>query len=152
MKRQTRTLGSIVKIILADDSHSYGIILDKSSIGIFNIKTKDDLLLSEILKADILFIVAVYNTAITSGRWRKIGKTNLDNRFTTLPLNFIQDSTSPELIEIYDPNSGLTRKASKEECLHLECAAVWEAAHVESRILDYYNSNENVWVKQLQIK
>ena len=89
MKRQTRTLGSIVKIILADDSHSYGIILDKSSIGIFNIKTKDDLLLSEILKADILFIVAVYNTAITSGRWRKIGKTNLDNRFTTLPLNFI---------------------------------------------------------------
>ena len=68
MKRQTRTVGSVVKIILADDSYSYGIILDKSSIGIFNIKTKDDLLLSEILKADILFIVAVYNTAITSGR------------------------------------------------------------------------------------
>lgn len=151
MKRQTRTPGSIVKIILADKSHSYAIILHNASVGVFNIKTTADILVSDILDADILFIVAVYNSAITSGRWQKIGKTKLDDRFTTLPLQFIQDQTNPASIEIYDPNTGLARKASKEECLHLERAAVWEAAQVESRILDHFNATGNVWVKQLQM-
>lgn len=152
MKRQTRTPGSIVKIILADKSHCYAIVLHQASVGVFNIKTTADVLLSDILDADILFIVAVYNSTITSGRWQKIGKMILDDRFTTLPLQFIQDQTNLASVEIYDPNSGLTRKASKEECLHLERAAVWEPAQVESRILDHFNATENVWVRQLQMK
>lgn len=152
MRRQTRTPGSIVKIILADKSHSYAIILHNASVGVFNIKTTADVSVADILVADILFTVAVYNSAITTGRWQKIGKTELDDRFTTLPLQFMQDQTNPASIEIYDPNSGLTKKASKEDCLHLERAAVWEAAQVESRILDHFNATENIWVRQLQLK
>jgi len=152
MKRQTRTIGSIIQINLEDNSHSYGIILDKASVAIFNVKSNADLPILEIVKNDILFIVAVYNNAITSGRWKKIGNTILDDRFKTLPLNFIQDSINPEIFEIYNPNTGTITKSTREECRNLECAAVWEAEHVESRILDHFNGTENIWLKQLQIK
>jgi len=152
MKRQKRTVGSAFKIPLTDNTHSYGIILEKASVAIFKIKTNNSLPISEILKEDVLFIVAVYNSAITSGRWEKIGKTPPDERFTILPLNFIQDSINPEHFEIYDPNTGQITKSSRENCLGLECAAVWEAEHVETRILDHFNGKENAWMKQLQIK
>lgn len=152
MKRQTRTVGSIIKINLNDNTHSYGIILEKASIAVFNIKTKNELAVSDILKESILFFVAVYNTAITSGRWQKIVTVPLDKRFKTLPLTFIQDSLNPENFDIYDPNTGVITKATKEQCLTLDCASVWEAEHVESRIQDHFNGNENIWVRQLQIK
>ena len=152
MKRQRRTVGSIVKIDLEDNTHSYAIVLDKSSIATFQIKTKQDLTISDILKEKVLFIVAVYNHAITLGRWKIIGTAILDDRFKTLPLNFIQDSINPENFEIYNPNTGLISKATREQCLNLECAAVWEPEHVESRILDSFNNRENIWLRQLQIK
>jgi hypothetical protein len=152
MKRQKRAIGSILQIDLKDDTHSYAIVLDKASIAVFNIKTKEDVSILNILNKEVLFIVAVYNSAITSGRWKKIGTTIPDNRFTNLPLKFIQDSINPQIFEIYNPNTGLTTPATKEQCLNLECAAVWEAEHVESRILDNFNGQENIWLRQLQIK
>ena len=152
MKRQQRTVGSIIKINLDDNTHSYGIVLEKASIAVFNIKTNNELTVSDILKEDILFFVAVYNSAITSGRWQKITKVPLKERFKTLPLAFVQDSINPENFEIYDPNTGVMAKATKEQCLTLDCASVWEAEHVESRIQDHFNGKENIWLRQLQIK
>ena len=96
MKRQKRTVGSIFKIVLNDNTHSYGIILEKASVAIFRIKTENDLSIVDILKEDVLFILAVYNSAITSGRWKIIGAVALDSRFLTLPLKFIQDSFNLE--------------------------------------------------------
>jgi hypothetical protein len=152
MTGQKRMVGSILQIDLKDGSHSYAIVLQKASIAVFNIKAKENVAISDILDREILFIVAVYNNAITSGRWRKIGKAFVDDRFKTLPLKFIQDSINPEIFEIYDPNTGQTRGATKDQCKNLECAAVWEAVHIESRIIDYFSGQENVWLKQLQIK
>ena len=152
MKKQKRTVDSIFKVPLSDNTQSYGIILEKSSVAIFKIKVENTVVISDILKQDVLFIVAVYNSVITTGRWEIIGTVKLDSRFATLPLNFIQDSINPESFEIYNPNNGEITKSSKENCLGLECAAVWEAEHVESRIFDYFSGKENVWVKQLQIK
>ena len=152
MRKQRRTVGAIVEIPLADDTHSYGLVLDKASIAIFNIKTENEFSIADILKEDVLFIVAVYNDAITSGRWKKIGKTAIDEKFQELPMKFIQDSLNPSKFESYNPNTGEITPSTKEECIGLERAAVWEAEHVESRITDFFNSRENVWVKQLELK
>jgi hypothetical protein len=152
MARQKREVGAVVKIPLSDGTHSYGLILDKASIAVFEIKTLSDLELGDIIKGNILFIVAVHKSAITSGRWTKIGKTVLDNRFKILPLKFIQDSLNLDVLEIYNPNTGEIYRSTKEACVNLECAAVWEAEHIESRIEDHFNGRENVWIKQLQLK
>ena len=152
MKRQKRIVGLIFKISLSDNSHSYGIYLGKASVAIFKIKTENNLSTSDILKEDVLFIVAVYDSAITSGRWEKVKTVPLDDRFKTLPLAFIQDSFDLESFEIYNPNTGEIIKSSRKDCLGLERAAVWEARHVEDRIRDYFSGKENVWTKQLQVK
>ena len=67
-------------------------------------------------------------------------------------MKFIQDSLNPSKFESYNPNTGEITPSTKEECIGLERAAVWEAEHVESRITDFFNSRENVWVKQLELK
>ena len=152
MKRQTRTIGSILKIELGDQSHSYAMILDKASIAVFNIKTRDELSAEEILNTDTLFIVAVYKSSITSGRWPKIHKSVLPEKFKVLPPKFIQDPIQPWKFQLYEPNSGKMTDCSREDCLGLECAAVWEAPHVESRIVDHFNGVENKWVRLVSIK
>ncbi|WP_192820977.1 immunity 26/phosphotriesterase HocA family protein [Rufibacter sp. LB8] len=152
MKKQRRTIGAVVEIPLDDGTHCYGIVLEDASVGVFKVKTNENLEIPDILNKEVLFIVAVYNEAITSGRWKKVGKVQLDGRFEVLPLKFIQDSHDATSIDIYNPNTGEITPSTKEECMGLECAAVWAAEHVESRIIDYFNNKENVWVKQLALK
>jgi hypothetical protein len=152
MKRQRRTIGAIVKIPLQDGSHSYGLVLDKASIAVFKIKTKEDLQASEILEKDVLFIIAVYDNVITSGRWEKIGKAASSERFLNLPMKFIQDQLNPSTIQLYNPNTGEITPSTKEECVGLERAAVWAAEHVEERISDFFYGRKNVWVEQQRLK
>ena len=57
-----------------------------------------------------------------------------------------------ENFEIYNPNTGEIKKATKKECEGLECTAVWTANHLESRIEDHFAGKENVWVERLKIK
>ena len=152
MKRQQRTVGAIVKIPLKDNEHSYAVVLPKACFGVFDVKTNQALDIGEIYSKKILFIVAVYNAAVTSGRWEKIGKVELDERFETLPMHFIQDPINPTLFRKYNPNTGEMFPATKQDCLGLECAAVWQAEHVEDRIWDYHLGRENKWVQLLRIK
>ena len=56
----------------------------------------------------------------------------------------------PEKFSIYE--DGKIRSASKEECLGLERAAVWEPSHVEERIVDYYAGRKNQWLESLKLK
>jgi hypothetical protein len=73
-------------------------------------------------------------------------------KYKTLPLKFIQDPIQRQSFQIYDPNTGNIHPSKKEDCIGLERAAVWEASHVEDRILDHFEGRENKWVKSLQIK
>lgn len=151
-KKQTRTLGSIVKIDLPDSTFILAQILDD---GLAFFDYKSDHLPSNLdflIDTPILFILSVYNDAITQGRWLKVGKLPIRQDLQTQPLKFIQDALQPEKFELYNPNDGSIVSATKEQCKGLEAAAVWEAEHVESRIIDYYNKVPNIWVEQLKIR
>jgi hypothetical protein len=152
-KRQQRTLGAIVKVDLGNGYHSYARILDKSNFAFYDIMTNEEILDFEvIISKPILFIIAVYDDVITKGHWLKIGKLPLDKSLLNLPFKFIQDMQNPEHVELYNPNSGEIRKASKKEIEGLECAAVWEANHVEERIRDHFAGKQNIWVEKMKIK
>jgi len=152
MKRQKWTIGAIVKIPIHNNRFSYGQLLDKSSIAIFDINSSKEYSIQEILKSKTLFIVAIFNNIISTGRWQKIGKADLKEDFKILPLKFIQDNLNPIIFELYNPNTGEITKAGRGDCIGLERAAVWAAEHVESRIMDHFSRRENVWVQQLKIK
>ena len=152
IKKQRRIIGAILKIDLHNGYHSYGRILDKANYAFYEIMTKDDIRdVNLIVTLPVLFILGVYNDVITSNRWVIIGKKTLEDYLKVLPMEFIQDSETLEL-EIYDCNSGEIRPSTKEECEGLECAAVWEATHVEERIIDFFEGRINASVKNLSIR
>lgn len=151
-KRQVRTLGSIVQIDLNDGYYSYAQIL-KEGLAFFEFRSKGELKdMNLLVEKPVLFIISVFRDVISKGKWLKVGKLPLKEGLKTLPFQFIQDSIDPKNFELYNPNTGEITPSTREEVKGLECAAVWEAEHVEDRLRDYYNGKPNVWVEQLAIK
>lgn len=154
MGKQRITEGSILEIKIENRYYVYAQILTKGlGYAFFDFKSTQRLMDFTVLKdAKILFILMVYSDVITQGRWLKVGKLPIRESLVVQPMKFIQDSLSPEKFELYNPNNGEIIPATKQEVLGLECAAVWEAEHVESRISDYYEARPNIWVEKLRIK
>ena len=145
--------------------------LEKPKYGTFIYGTFDTFLVSEVFKekyeaSGMVGIKHFDEVTITKvGRMResspkppryyhveiKMAETEVDEELR-LPLQFIQDELNPKNYQLYDPNTGQISKASKEECIGLERAAVWEAEHVEDRLRDFYSGVQNKWVEQLKIK
>jgi hypothetical protein len=152
MKRQQRTVGAFVEIKLTTGQFAYARILDKACFAVYDLISDhqvDDVI--TIGSKPVLFIVAVYDYAVNKGRWHKIGKLPLEDQFHMLPMQFIQDGIDPNLYSLYNPNTGEITPSSKNSCVGLEAAAVWEPEHVESRIEDFYAQRPNVWVDQLSL-
>jgi hypothetical protein len=153
MKRQKITVGSIIRFSLPCGKFGYGRILNNANYAFYDLITSEEEdNVVKIAECKILFIVAVYNDAINSGRWLKIGKIDLENDLLNLPLKFIQDTLNPSVFELYNPNTGEIRRAALQDCIGLERAAVWETFHVEERICDHYDDKTNKWVEKMKLK
>ena len=151
MKRQWKVVGAFIKIKLPNGRNSYGRILENANYAFYDLITENDNVnLEQIANQKILFIVAVYDDAITSGRWIKIGKLPLEPDLQLLPPKFIQDKLNPDSFELYNPNTGNTKSVIRQDCIGLERAAVWEPNQVEDRIIDYLNSKPNIWVERMK--
>ncbi|MDP9078302.1 MAG: immunity 26/phosphotriesterase HocA family protein [Bacteroidota bacterium] len=148
-----RKVGAFFEIILSNKKYAYGRILEKANYAFYDIHSNIRITeIKEIQNKDILFIVAVYKYAITKERWKKIGQLDLESKLRVLPLKFIEDQLSPGNFKLYDPNTGVASLTTKDKCVGLERAAVWEPTHIEDRIIDYYEGRPNKWVKQLELK
>jgi hypothetical protein len=153
MKRQQITIGSIIRLSLPCNKFGYGRILKNASYAFYDLITEDEVeSLDVVVNSPILFIIAVYNNAVNSGRWVKKGKLPLDDKLQELPYKFIQDELNPSVFELYNPNTGEIVRAEMKDCFDLERAAVWEAEHVEERLCDHYLGRKNKWVEDMRLK
>jgi hypothetical protein len=144
MAKQKLIKGSVLEIEIDIKKYCYAQILEKSGFAFFDYESKEKLSDFSILQSTpILFILAVYNDAVSKGRWLIVGKMAIREDLKLEPMKFIQDALNPNKFELYNPNTGEISLSSKEECKGLECAAVWEAYAVEQRIRDYYSGNIN---------
>lgn len=152
MAKQRRVIGDFLKINLPTGELGYSRVLKNASFAIYDLVTKDLIDITEIAKQDVLFIISVYDDVVTSGRWQRIGNLPLEENLKQLPLKFIQDVLNPSKFELYDPNTGDIKPTQKTNCIGLERASVWEAQHVEERIIDHYAGKPNIWVEEMKIK
>ena len=146
--KQHRTIGSIIKVPLNEDYHTYARILPGTSFAFYDHRTTDEIEdLTKIISSPILFIISVQNYAITRGRWLKIGKIPLEESLLKEPPRFVQDALNPEIFEIVE--NGNRRKATIEECMGLERLSVWQPAAVEKRLIEHYNGKKSDWLLQI---
>lgn len=146
VKRQRRTIKSIVEIDLKGGYFAYGQIL-VAGIAFFDYRTKARLTDFKVLiEAPILFVIEVYDHVITKGQFLKVGKIDIRDELDPPPNKFIHDEMN-DSFELYNPITGEITASTKDEARGLECSSVWEAEHVEERIKDHYTGKENHIVK-----
>lgn len=146
-----RKEGAFFEIALPNGKFSYGRILPKANYAFYDIYDDQRIAnIEEIQAKEILFIIAVYKSAITKGRWKQIGSKELESKLQVLPSKFIEDILRPGHFELYNSNTGETFQVTKNKCVGLERAAVWEPEHVEERIIDHFERKPNRWVEQLK--
>lgn len=151
-KRQMFEAGAIVKIWFDAERHTYGRLLAQPYIAVYDCAATTDVDdMDMITRSPLLFVLAVFDRAIVTGRWKKIGRVSSEGDGVTIPDYFMQDMFNPKKCRIIDAE-GHSRSATVEECEGLERAAVWEAEHVEGRIRDYYLGRANVYAESLQLK
>ena len=120
-KSQKRVIGDIVKINLGDGFHVYARVLAEASFAFYDNRVAEALPIDRIVASPILFWVAVMDYAVKRGRWVVIGNAPIDDSLLNPPPTFIQDALKKDFFQIY--HKGQIRRATKEECIGLECTA-----------------------------
>ena len=152
-KSVRRKIGGILKVDLRDGTHCYGHITVDPCIIFYDGRFDVDVDVSDISKLPELFNLSVSNYAIKDGVWPIIGFSALTEKQLLKPYRYMQDDFTGKL-SIYHPDFADTnyqRQATFEECVGLECAAVWDPEHVFDRLIDHYEGRANKWVSQLAI-
>ena len=143
-------MGDVFQITV-ERRYYYGQVLTRGVCAFFDWQSTCPVQdLSRLSVCPVLFTVCVYPRAFSGGDWTIVGKMPVREGLLPLPMEYIHHKYGSPEFELYDPNSGEIRKATKEECRGLESAAVWEAHHVEDRLEDYYAGRPCVWLKEAE--
>ncbi len=121
MPRQRRQIGAILKVPIGDGWHSYAQVLDEPEVAFFDVRTRTDFAVFDILDLPCLFRLWVMNWAVTSGRWSRVGKADVAGPFRQPIARFREDAIDGSL---WLHLNGVEEPAQPFECADLECAAV----------------------------
>lgn len=151
-RRPRRVPGNFISIPDGDGGYYFGRELRGSVIAFYDLRSPDLLPLDVIAHAPILFKVPVMNYAFKpgQGKWQYVGHAELEPNLLKPVEFFMQDRHTGEF-SIYK-EGGVIVPATADQIIGLECTAVWDPEHVESRLRDHYNGVPNVWYKSLRPK
>jgi hypothetical protein len=142
--------GSFLRIPLADGSFGYGRVLKLPHDAYYNYRTETpDSDLKRIASQPILFKISVRHMGERG--WELIGWRQLEEQFSQPIVQFMQDIGNFRDCTIFD-TAGNSRRAEPQECIGLECAAVWEEENVEERLLDTFMGRPNASVEHLKVR
>jgi hypothetical protein len=147
-KRQQRTVGAVVKIPLENGFHCYARILE-DDFAFYNVHTKEDLPINDIIGSSVLFFAAVYDDAVLEGHWQKIGKIlPLEAHLNNKPPVYTQDRLNLDKYTIY--KNGEEKPATREDCIGLEYLMFWEKEEIEERLNDHFAGRKNEFVEKMK--
>lgn len=151
MATQRWTRGAIVKVPLGPSRHSYAQMLEAPEYAFFAVDTGEELAPADVIAKPVLFRLWVMNRAHTKGRWAKIGVAGIRPELVAKVGRFNQDPLKPSSIVItYGGHS--IHSATRDECVALERAAVWDPEHAEDRLRDHFAGRPNQWAESLRLK
>jgi len=143
------TPGNVVEIPMTGGKWCYGVVLSSPLIGFLNVRSDSRLTVEKVSDCTILFRIWVMKYAIGKNGWQIIGQLSLTDDMKQEPWFFKKDAITGKLTKYRHPEEV---PASPEECRRLECAAVWDPSHVESRLNDHFDGRPNKWVESLSLK
>lgn len=130
-RRRRLKIGDVYAIPLPNEKYAFGKVFKDAGFGIYGHigDSIDDLPDKE----DFLFNVGVYKDVLTSGKWDVVENRPFSSEEEAFPPpKYMQDKISGEY-SIY--HKGEIKEATKEECVGLEVASVWDEQHIIDRIM-----------------
>ena len=150
MRRKRFITGRFIRIKLEDDSYAYGRLRNKPIVSFYDLRTDKPIAdLDKIANSSVLFTVAVHKSVLDS--WEVIGKRPLEEKLKQPVIHFWQDIGDYRNCKIFD-DMGNEQSSQPEECEGLERWSVWEANHVEDRLLDTFLGKPNIWVENAKVR
>ncbi|GAB3536006.1 hypothetical protein [Photobacterium alginatilyticum] len=138
--------GKVVQISLSNGKFSYGLVLPEPLVAFsensYDVPQSD---FSEVFGGK-LFKIWVMKDALGKNGWSKVGCIEANQIELSEPKFYKFDLISKQF-SIY--TNGNEIPATKEDCIELECAAVWSKEHVEERLLALSEGRESKWVRSL---
>lgn len=139
--------GDIFEIDMKDGSYCYGRVL-LNLYGFYDLQVNHRPQFEEIVNHPMIFKIWVMDYAIERGVWKVIGNFCLTQELTVAPRFFKKDALSGKLSITFDGSQEIP--ATLDECKELECAAVWDPAHVEDRLRDHFKGRRNIWYEDMR--
>jgi len=151
LKRQRWTRGAVVEVPLSDGSHTYAQMLDDPEYAFFDCRSGDDLPAAACVLRPVLFRLWVMRSVHSTGRWPKVGVAPVSVALQIPVRRYNQDRLRPQDIRLtLDGSDGPL--GTLADCDGLECAAVWDAEHVENRLRSHYAGVPCPWTLSLRPK
>ncbi|PMN64866.1 hypothetical protein BCT27_24830 [Enterovibrio norvegicus] len=138
--------GKVVQISLSNGKFGYGLVLSDPLVAFsensYAVPQND---YSKVFDGK-LFRIWVMKSAFGKNGWPKVGTVELNQAELSEPKFYKFDVISKQF-SIY--SNGNEIAATKEDCIGLECAAVWSKEHVEERLLAMSEGRDSKWVSSL---
>ncbi|WP_095506067.1 Imm26 family immunity protein [Paraferrimonas sedimenticola] len=138
--------GKVVEIELANGLFTYGVVVSNPLIAFSGSFYQSPQVVSESLFGNIGFQIWVMKYALGSKGWPKVGSIDISKLDLAEPefYKFDQIAKSFSIVK-----SGVEVQATREDCLNLECAAVWDKTHVEDRLIALSEDRSCKWSMSL---
>ena len=141
--------GDVAEIEIGRGEKAYGQVVESPNMIFFDFLNSAGRQVdsAKLIGSEVAFNVVVGRSFANDPHWRRIGNFPIAGGVVEVPKRFIQDPISGNL---FVTTTGADRlPASREQVLHLECAAVWELSHVIDRLVDHFAGRENKWIKSM---
>jgi len=153
IKRKEKT-GDLIKVPFDEPYFTYAQYLTDTLFAFYDFKSVNDIQeICQVLDKMKLFTISVHASAVRSNRWKIVGSCELpENSKENFLLfkNKIIAEGQPAAYTIY--KDGITRDATREECMGLEYLFAWTPEKVEERLRDHYAGRLNFQAEYYRIK
>ncbi len=144
------TAGNIVEIKLPE-GWAYGKAIAFPLMAFFPVRQKRPADISELQSERYAFRIWVMKYAIGKKGWPLVGNLPVTSEESAEQWFFKKDRISGRLTK-YRGADSKEIPATVADCAGLECAAVWDPVHVESRLRDEFAGRPNVCFESLKAK
>ena len=145
-RRSAWETGNVFEVALPREGFAYGMVLKSPLVVFFDFRFAERPLVADIVTCPTAFRIWIMRSCLSKGGWPVIGFTSVPDALQQSP-DFYKFDTITHRFSLYRGHS--EEPATREQCLGLECAAVWSRNHVESRLADHFTGRPNPFAESL---